>query len=1302
MANLFDLLHQAFTRKDKAAIKQLEQRINNTYSTTRGDYSYHIEEAAKDPAAYTYADRSMSRTARQGEKLARNTQARSLAADIQGGQIRIPVIPHGPGKTHYITKKLLRNVQDPIHLGSEDIGFHFQRLTPEQLSAQPNRYTQPISVLDIETGHNDEPLSLSVLKGVIDRKSGQFLVTDTLEHYYEPTNTKSEKFFTALEVHGLSPERLASYRSAQGAQYPKQYLGSSEKSDLLEFLKGSLVVGQSVENADFGWLGISQEMQQYKTLDTLTVAENLDIPKGKRGLEALYKRFLGRTFKQAGYKHHMSFHDVMMTAEIFASMYRMQNNEGRDIRYVTNHPGVSYVTHSEIAGTSISKRGYWGPANIGERAYMYEDDYDYNDDHLSDDFHDEAGHEHMPEGFGVENPWGESDLDMSLKAMSDLKSFSHDTIQEFTTALQEMTASLSAYNSTRMLQIESKVAHLGAAEGIAYLRSHGYNPEAGAGKALLERAGYLKRSRIHDQLQTRKQQITEARNRGLITPEQEIALYNEAADENADPENLKYRLRGMAFGTRVMKQIHQAYKNGHISRRDMNRLENSPEALTGSYAELADATEELIKKNQQLYKIYTDLSHIKPYDINQYVQSAHSHIKGILGDARGLVPGFILNPMSHITSAAFNSVERRLAPFNAIQRTWNSGIGQAVTGALTGGMGIAGFGIGSAITGGVNALSQIVGNVSQAKMERSLLGIQNSVNTVNAGVSWLLTPFQLLGKALKVATSLFSGLNVSLLRTGSRINQFMGTNIEAMGQMGNPLQPLTGVDYVAYQHTRLMDTASLLHSGNVNADIESFATTQRNLYRFGQVDTGKLLAANMLGVFSEAFTPTGDAKEAYYNMANKILHNMQGQDELQQADTMFYATQLSSTLAQVLRTALMYKVSDVRELESSAGMYWRPISEEEEGQFRTVNRQYNTAQQQWGYSKQRIAVRLWNAIGRDVYDGVNKVVDRLADNDWKGTLDEVSKIWEQIKQKASSAWQGDVGEEVKKWYNSFKESGLSTIKSWAIGAGNIVIDVWNTVVEKVVDKVSGLIAHLSTMSISIEKDGKGRWRPVFHSLSQYASPAGDTQLFEYTKTGFGPNDYTYKWISESARQKYQPLYDALRAKGVNLPNLMTRDDLETAVTMQLHEPISIPEFGIRNWDTSSPNSVSKLLRFIDLIHAEGYGPYTYEAAANALGIPSEWLDPDYKHPMHETLQSGALQLQHLADETRKTLVGAIGGAPTDVGSTSDTHKYEFVIKIGDRTITVNAAQGKVNISGMPALGTVQISKGITLAVNQQQ
>ena len=1190
----------------------------------------------------------------------------------------------------------------PVRLGAQDTFKHFRGISSTELHS--GRFTRPITVTDIETGHNDQVISVAALKGVIDKQSGEFRVLDTYERYYVPEKTYSQSFNMAREVHKLTKDKIEKLRTLQQAEYGEEY-NQREAEDLLGFMRGSLVVGHNVEEFDFTRLGIAQALQEENILDTLVWAENAGVPRGKRGLAKIFKHYTGRSMSKAGYSHHFGFHDVLSNAELLSAIYMNKSKAGRDLRFVAGHPGFSYGAYEGVAGTAIIKGGYYkGRGPRGLEHYMYEDELDeYGKPKTTgrgslEWEYDENGRRILPEGFEETGEWDDPE-ELGLTTGNIFRLEANNTFRALREELQRVREATVGYSVAQRHALTRYIAGKDPELAEKYLRGLKYNDKQveemmrQSWPLRVDRERKAAGRRAHADTVSRQKAgdiISHMYRSGDISKSeyQWLSDVNDASS-GYSPRELVYRAKEMASERAdKLKEIREQRRFEESKEHKIDRygkyhyLSKADEAAlraAKNFEELSDALEDVTKKNENLMKVYQAMASIKPYDVNQYISSAKRQWGGTMSASQGVIPSFIRNPVGRLGDAFFNAVDRSVSPWNAFNRTWNSGIGQAITAAGGAIGGLPGMMVGGAISGTVNAASQIYGNYRQAGMEMKMLGIQNNLNTLGAMISWISTPFQLLHKAIKLVTGAFGGLTFKL-------NNIMGSGIGMMSQMGNPLEPLTGVNYVDYQRANLVDMASLLKGGSTNAAIEGFAKMQRDLYRFGRVDTNKMLAANMLGVFNEAFTPTTDAEGAYYGMANKILRNMQGQNESQRADTMYYVTQLDETLAQTIRSALMLGVSDIRDLTSPGDMYWRPLSTGEERGFRNTQREYGIATQQFGYSKMRFADRLWNVVGRDLYNGFNELIDKLGTGNWQGALDSAVVMWDNLKTKFTKIWEGEgEGNGLKDKLGKGLDGAWDKVKEWGVKIANGIIDIWDQVFLAIIEKAQGLIAYLSTVQVELVKDKNS---PLGFGLN--IKSIGDVQDLDLDKSIYDSTGRVYPGMEEIDKlaSKYIPYYEENKLYKKTTP----RELSYALMAASMGEGITTEEYGLENYKIRHSTEAYDLLNMLWKAGSAGTG-YRRQAAV--------WTAPE---SLRSHMDSSAYNLP-IMDMAEKLVSEEQEIRNTVLQHYIDQNKDEATLRLelfseGEKKGSVRFEGGRVTYEGMSPLSSVGLGKGISVKVAQ--
>lgn len=867
-------------------------------------------------------------------------------------------------------------------------------------------------------------------------------------------------------VHGLTPDILKKLRSQQGATYSTGYFTDPrEESALREFIGSSTIVGQNIVNFDLPTL-FHGDVPRNNVIDTVIAARNV-WKNRPNGLEDIFKRVMGKTMEEAGLSHHDANADTLATMMVLEKMAHWKGSTGDAIRYVMSHQGVQLAPVNEmLKGTGQVITGTYQDINRN---------YDIGDMYMSA----KKIKVRAKESYGLSQSDLDNMVDPATLTDEQLLGSSYAEIgasipSAVSDTVKELQAAYNSFSFWRKSKVIQDAAHARSEDEAMAIIGTSFNTGGRAAQDIMVQAMRARRAE---------------------------AL-----------EDIK-EMRG---------------KGRHISKADEHIIKT-----TKSFDELNRVMNEVTANSERWSTVLGAIARIKPYDVNQYMSSARSQWSGVMSSAKGVVPGFLLNPIGRIGEATFNYQQGKLAPWNAFQRTWTSTVGQVGNAAM--GIGIAtgnpvAMGIGG-VLGAVGGITQIYGNYKQQQMETAMLGIQNTLNTLGALTSWVATPFRLLHRAAKLLIGSFSGLTLG-------INNFMKNGIGSMSQMGNPLSDLTGVNYAAYEGTTMMDVASLFNKGSMNSIYEDFAKQQKAFYTLGQVNTNRLIASSLLGVYGDVYSPSTDTEGTYNAMVNKILASMQGQSAEQKARTMYLASEIDSNLPSLLRTANMLGVTDINTLTdpTKRGMYWRPLSDAQEKQYRWTQYEYGAATQQWDRSKMKISNMLWQSFGKDIYNGINGVVDMLSENNWKGAVDQAKQMWAKLKETFSGIW-GNLKKEIfgdgegeggtSGWGKSFKILGLQ-ITNIALEVGRTILNIWNTIMTTLVDKAEGLIAYLSTVSLTPHWDGK---KFSFDINSVGTAKAGDADNQLYQTYNYQGRAYQASKDPNEGMAGYVALADAIYGKG---------------------------------------------------------------------------------------------------------------------------------------------------------------------------
>lgn len=1218
--------------------KNVQDAINKQYSTPSPQYT----------PSYKYPTHNT--TTRPGDTLYRtredweraNSRNINTVYDIdriiENPEVR-KAFPQKPGEWDRAYK---RRLKQEVEARKQNLDLLNQKVTynpnPTQnffAHRQLNPDQKVFTTLDIETDDYSRPISISASRLQWDPKQKKFVSIDSYQRFYLSSN---KDLIGTFDVHGMTSSKLLQLRDQQKAKYSIQY-NYDEMEDLKQYLGNSTIIGHNIVGFDLNRLFPDAPIHN-STIDTLLAARSTW--KGdKNALDDVFYRLYGKTMEQAGLPHHDPNADTIASAMILQKMAIDKGYTGQALRYVMKSMDPAHIAEYDSTMHSMITRGtYWDMFRNHDLFEVYMEEKEAG---LTDVYGNPIG---SPEDFAgrihkgptsIDDKVGMQQLQEELHVVADVV---HKLAGRGVGGSDKMSSDLfqafNQFNNYKRLGLVQKIAATNSTEEL---------------DTIMEAAGYQTKGDLYDTI----------KGMGM-----RLKAVKESESKNE-------------FELTKKRKIAKLERHNKIDGDDIAILR-----ATKSFEDLEDAIDKVVTANEKYKDVLLTIADIKPYDMNQYISSKKGQWSGIMNASRGVVPDFLREPIGRLADAGFNSIDRSMAPWNAASRTWNSGIGRVVMGAATAVNPLLGAGIGIAA-----GASQMYGNYKQAQMEMMALNVQNNLNTLGAMISWISTPFQLLHKATKLLIGSFSGLTLKL-------NNIMATGINDMSQMGNPLEQLTGVDYIKYQGTTLMDMASLTNKGSTNAAIESMAKMQRDLYRFGKVDTNKLLAANMLGVFSEAFTPSTDAVGSYYDMANKILNNMQGQNESQRADTLYYATQLNETLAQTLRSALMLGVTDVRQMTnpSMTGnyMYWRPISDAEESKFRKTQFEFGTAGQQFGFSKMRFADRLWDAIGRDVYNGFNRLLDSAASGDWKGVLDAASAMWEKFKTTVKGVWDGLMEGGLGDKFSEGLSNAWDAIKEWAVKIGIGIVDVWNQIFRIVLDKAQGLVAYLSTISLKPHFDWK-------NGLSFEFSSIKDAEDLDVDKLIYNPMTGKVNKGMEAINAlaaKYIPGYEDRRTSELVQEEVTPRDVMYAmaAASMGPGEGVSLPGY-VENYKIVHSEDAYNLLNALWKGESEGTG-FRKQAAFVTSKVPKRVWAQD----MYDSM--GLLSsFDTFKEATNEALVTAASIATGGKAGASKDSKVLFKFDFSGKEVTATYQQGKgVTVSGMPLMQRVTVGNGVSVSATQ--
>lgn len=1016
--------------------------------------------------------------------------------------------------------------------------------------------SRQFTTLDIETDDYGHPISISALKQVYNKRTGTFEIMDQYQRFYESRNVD---LLRSMGVHGLSSSILHKLRKQQfisGVDKYERHYNSAEEESLKKFLGNSIIVGHNIVEFDLPHLFHTPLNNQ--TIDTLYASRN-KWNNQSNDLDSVFKRLFNKSMDQAGLSHHEAMSDVLASSMILQKMLHMKGNTGDALRYVATTAGTHIAPLDSYLNSQVIKGNYTEHANI-ER-YVNMKDYDgtdisieelmgakqeferpYNEDtrrkELPLDMHYEDFSEDFSEGSSLSG-------DMSLFADS-LREVAKDikSASEINGAFaREMSHTFSTASFMDMRKFRLRAAEFDdPKEREAYIRAAGYgeNEVLNIMRGTNELNKLLQDKRNKNIDKRRYEASVNAIQKAMWKAEREGD--NESIDilQNAlgkspkdvwnalqDAEDIrKKRAKEASESADNVKRIQDLENDREKFERYRDRIiargkrhgkitdeQGAELALTNSYEDLSDVMDEIILKNEKLKNIFTTISRIPSYNFEHLRSVFVGEVGGVVGASKGVLPNFIQAPFSRAVSAGINSFNSWAAPGRMAYRfghiVGNTAMGIGSTLAATGlgvGPGLALMGIG----GGISLASQLIGNTWESSVTRKGEGLQNMFNTIGMLKEIILMPFRLLASAIKLVIKGFHTLS-SVLKGFTGI---MTSGLGNMMQMGNPLSLLSSTTYGNYFGTKLIDMASLQSPGTVNGMLENFAMQQQQLYTTGRLDINRLVAASMLGVFSDVYGPTDNWDSSVGNMINKLSSSMKGQSASQKQYTLALANTINPAVGNILQTMDTLGVSSYEDLKRPRGIFMRgeeDISGWRPGWQRT-QWEYQAAGLQLGVSKNRIASSLWGKIGKPVYNTFNSIADSVANamesGKWKdvvGIIKEGAKtLWSTIKETFGIGDEKTLFGSLK---NSILEGGAQLVELLRDKVLPKIYSVWDALTGYMIDKVTDMVSFLSTVRIDwkalldMVTTGKSD-KPWITSILDTKATDDTAYSLENTKSGF--------------------------------------------------------------------------------------------------------------------------------------------------------------------------------------------------------
>lgn len=1007
-----------------------------------------------------------------------------LRAVAKLNEARLKVLSNFAARTHSGAKQELRQTNYDPKWGTHNFTLYNSKEPGDFLQPMVKgiRYGGPreFTTLDIETDDYNKPVTISALKQVFNINTKQFETVAQFQRFYQAANRDLKVTYS---THGLTSQKLQKLRSqyfkASGERLAKRY-NKGEQEALREFLGSSIVVGQNV--VDFDMYNLFRGDTGNQTIDIMNAARVL-WPGQSNGLGDIFKRVFGVSMEDAGLPHHISSSDVIATSLITQAFMQMSNDVGKAIRFVAVTPGTHLTQMDTVLGSMVMKGTYSQYKLAGK--YMDKDSY------LNASIEELMGAKSIIET-KKNKQTGKSELaDVGMRiedisslstGSSDVKDLLNDNVQ----GMKEVAASLSeaakhtesaaatngkwaqelreivaghTFSETRRFRLEA--AHYEKEDRLAFVRAAGYG-ENEARNILTgtdELHDILQRRHLSQLKESMKEESWGFERSGDFRAVRKIDSLLKSSLGNRELWNLKKDISDY-------KKLSPGLFQG-----DRKRL---LEAIgTDEFTTVADA---ITTKMNRITGAFQAFASIPLYNFERLEHLFKDEVKGVVGAARGIVPGPIYNPLSRLTSAGLNALDYHYAPYKAIwhglQNTGGAlmGIGGSLVASGTGvapGLIIAGVG------GALGLGSQIAGLYGESKITRWGEGLQNNLNTLGFLQDMVLMPFRTLKFAIDRVVKGFGVLASTLRGTSS----LMGSGLTSLAQMGNPMTEMTGLTYGGYVGSMSADYASLLGKGTINSILSNNAIQRMNMYEGYGIDTRRMTAASRLGIFTELYGYNYDEEEAFERAINKLRARTKSQTGMQLKSTYDLLSQVNPQIGAILQTMQTLDIDTYDKLKNPGSFQLYTNPDRFRSGFQRAQWEYQFAGTQRDISMQRIATSLWGMAGSRIYGGYNKVLKSVADSfesgDWSTTIATIKELWKTFQDGANKAWLS-----IKKAFglDEGMTVGGTLVKAFAdIGVKLTeftrdhiippILTVWDTIATYAIDRLTGIVEFLSTIHI---------------------------------------------------------------------------------------------------------------------------------------------------------------------------------------------------------------------------------------------
>ena len=976
--------------------------------------------------------------------------------------------------------------------------------------------TKPQVFLDIETDDIRRPIAITAVKTRFNNATDKFEVIDALQRYYKTTDARLK---TTGLIHKYTSDTLLQLRQQQGAKYSSTY-GISERGILRKWIGNATISGHNIMEFDLPVLFSHNQIRDMDVIDTVDIARSIyGTVRGPNDLDSLLKKLTGKNMAAWGLSHHDQNADVKASMLIAQALVRSNTSYAHDIKVVMNTPGLSIAPFEggQGFGTSIIKGD---PTKVGpeydrtnyltleERMTLEEAERKINGQ-----YYDDNGNEVPADNPGVSLEDVMSDLvgdaaeklrtqaEITPQGINDsLSSSLTNTVERISQTNEQLATTINQFaglNRDRWVKAFSKLgddandsmkSDLAKALGIPgehttnqiWRGSRILNAQNKFNKSFsnlrsLVRAGYGGLDVVQDIKNTLSMQPEWGAQESLdIQNDYDIAsqkyAFDEAKREAKINEREEMRRKALAIAAEQHELdrdaskhygLYKDYRRGKIKGEDYAYMVNtgaihSDDAIANLYKKIDEGAESTKRWTNAINAFKQSVGGV--YDFKRWIDAGHEQSKGVLGALKGLVPSEVLGVGARFNEAFFGAHyadyygKRKI--IEPITKIGNAAIAAGFALApFTGGASLIASGIGAGISG----ITQAVGTYGENKIKEKGQILQSTIHLLGGTMDTILLPFRVLGKVLRTVIKSF--LALSGLIGGITIK-----GLHNMMDMGNPLTSYTGMDYTGYRASVAGDYGALLRKGSLESLRNTFTTDARGLYTVGKLNTNKIVAASMLGVFGDLYNPISGG-DPVASIANKAYKNMKGASAEEKSRIMYLLGEIGGSELQNLVQSMNTLNMSYEDITNPAkrGVTWTNRNDENlRKRFQLDQYEFQSIGENIKWNGMRIADKLWVKIGKPVYNGLNDIIELIADNNWQGVFNKLKDFWKQVK----NWWDNDKDvQDIKNIFNKPIQGLTDGIINGFQSIGTEILKITQKVMHSMWDIVYPFISNLADIDI---------------------------------------------------------------------------------------------------------------------------------------------------------------------------------------------------------------------------------------------